>query len=279
MTDEVVFRLAPPLVVHTHGLAHPQARARAFLKYFRPGGIPRDIEGPGGRLARFDARNEGVYSQFFKTARPDPARGSPVERWSWVEDTLAHPTEIWKQSRNPRSVEFYLSRYELTDGSELHYFVMCHVSERAAETIAEPRTETLDRTGEEWRRVIKACRPVWPEARAARQDEEPLNQELESLAELLPGGAQVLIVGPMRDQLPAWISENDRVIIWPSTELKASCPVVPAKVKFILLSRFVNHHPHGKELSQVAHERDFPIRKVSYAEIKAYCRGWTPPDE
>ena len=270
---EVVYRPAPPL------LAHIEAGGKAFREYFRPGGVPRDIEAPSGRLVRFDAKNEGVYSQFFKARRPDTARGSPVQRWSWLEDTLTCPTEIWKQARNPRPVEFYLSRYELTDGSRLHYFVMCHVSERAAETIVEPRTEILDRTGEEWKRVIGPCHLVWPETGSPREEEESLHDKVESLAELLGEGDQVLIVGPMRDQLPGWISGNASVIIWPSTDLKGACPVVPAKVKFILLSRFVNHRPHGEELSKVAHERNFPIRKVNYAQIKSHCRGWAPEDD
>src|SRR5436189_148012 len=84
-------RPAPPLLDET-------ARGmRVFDEFFRPHGVPREIQCPEGRIASFAAKNLGAYMQFFKPTRSGDF-GRPEQRAHWIEDTLQNPDEIRSES-------------------------------------------------------------------------------------------------------------------------------------------------------------------------------------
>jgi len=154
------YRPAPPLLEQT-GPA-----VEAFVRLFRPSGTFREIRGPGARIAAFDAKNVGSYSEFFKAGRrDDPLLGSPSGRLSWVDETLHNPDEVWRRSDSPRDTEFFLSRFRLADGKDVLFIVICRATDQETGIRLEPRRTLIcqARDDSEWTRLRAGARRLYPE--------------------------------------------------------------------------------------------------------------------
>lgn len=123
------------------------------------------MTGREGRVVSFCARNEWVYQQFFRPYKGDPILGRPEQRYSWVEETVTEPQEIWRRADRPRNRELLLSRYRLTDGRRILYVITSLVSEQEGRVDLEPWRELILRAEEEdkeWKRLKAGAKLVWP---------------------------------------------------------------------------------------------------------------------
>lgn len=269
---QVVYRDAPPLLQRARG----GGVVKLFDDHFRPGSQPIVFTGLHGRQSSFEGQI-GRFQDFFK-GRP----GSPEQRFIWIEDTLRRPDRIWRLEENTATIELFESRYQHDDHRWIYVIKVQVLNESLsvrpyAAMILEAQHE------HRWSAITSSADLVWPppkceeiEISAEELNDTELLKECPPAAELLGENGKLLIVGPLRDQLDAWISARDNVVIWPSTEMKGQLPEVPYRTRYILVTKFANHGVYSDPLSAWGRKNSVPVRFVSFAQIRAHCRPWEP---
>ena len=160
---DVTYRPPPALLP----FETPEGTLDKFRSIFQPGGSPRRIDGPAGRVLCCSQRNLGAYQGLYTRSKPrDSLLGSPFHRLPWVEDTLQNPDEIWQIPENRASTEIFVSRYRLSDGRRILFLVRCHTRKQSEEVLAgDPFTQEFydaDRDKSTWEKRILTAKKVWP---------------------------------------------------------------------------------------------------------------------